>query len=101
MALLRWALAMGNPLFVLDNLIDPKDATPRVKRSDCAPLDGASWDEFLTYERSWTHANLWTTTTGELVVSLEVGRPIAQVPAGSVLTGYVHTSSRPLELIED
>jgi len=103
-ALRRWAHTMGDPLFVQDESIDRadrSDGAPRVDRRDCAPLTDSSWDEFLAYDRSWTHCNLWTTTAGELVVSLETGLPQARVPVGSVVTGHVHVMPRPLEIVED
>jgi hypothetical protein len=90
-ALLRWSSAMDNPLFVLDTRIDRSEPVCRVKRSDCAPLEDESWDSFLSTERSWTHLHLWTTTSGDPVVSLETGRAIDRAPAGWVQTGHVHT----------
>ena len=101
-ALHRWSEAMGNPRFVFDTRIDRTGDTPQVAQSDCTLLDSAFWDEFLTPDRGWTHCNMWTTTEGGLVVSLEAAAPLGRpLPSGAVLTGHVHVMPQPLAIRDD
>ena len=98
----RWAHAMGDPLFFSERDVNPHDEAPRIARSRCARINDSYWDEFLAHDRPWTHCIMRETTAGELVVSLEAGRPLDEVPVGFVLTGHVHVGSPSLvEILGD